>query len=261
VTSDLDVALALADAADEITLARFRAANLSIQTKPDRTEVTDADLAVESRLRELLAENRPDDSVIGEEFEDRMAGARHWIIDPIDGTANFLRGVPVWASLIALREAGGQVSVGVVSAPALGRRWWAQSGGGAYSRELDGSVRSLRVSGITQLGDASFSSSGLKMWNSVGRAQQLVKLSEQVWRTRGYGDFLSYMYLAEGSVDIVCEHDLKIHDIAALVPIITEAGGTISDLAGPLTADSSSVLASNGLLHGQTAELLADFSG
>lgn len=256
--TDLDVALALADAADAITLARFRAANLRIETKPDRTEVTDADLAVESALRERLATARPDDSVIGEEFADHNAGGRHWIIDPIDGTANFLRGLPVWATLIALRDAGGEVIVGVVSAPALGRRWWGQTGSGAYTRDLDGSLRHLQVSRVAALSDASLSSSGLKMWHTVGRAQQLVKLSEQVWRTRGYGDFLSYMYLAEGAVDIVCEHDLKIHDIAALVPIINEAGGQITDLSGPLTAKSSSVLATNGLLHAATAQFLTD---
>jgi histidinol-phosphatase len=258
VTSDLDLALALADAADEITLARFRAKNLRVETKPDRTEVTDADLAVETRLRELLAGGRPDDSVIGEEFADHQAGGRHWIIDPIDGTANFLRGVPVWATLIALRDASGEVVVGVASAPAMGRRWWAQAGGGAYTRDIDGSLRQLQVSGVAAVSDASFSSSGLKMWHSVGRAQQLVRLSEQVWRTRGYGDFLSYMYLAEGAVDIVCEHDLKIHDIAALVPIVSEAGGKITDLAGPLTAASSSVLATNGLLHAATSQFLAE---
>ena len=257
-TSDLDLALALADAADEITLARFRAANLRVETKPDRTEVTDADLAVETRLRELLASERPADSIIGEEFADFQAGGRHWIIDPIDGTANFLRGVPVWATLIALRNEGGAITVGVVSAPALGRRWWAQTGQGAHTRDVDGTTRALEVSGISELADASFSSSGLKMWHSVGRAQQLVKLSEQVWRTRGYGDFLSYMYLAEGALDIVCEHDLKIHDIAALVPIVTEAGGKITDLAGPLTAESSSVLATNARLHAAAAELVRE---
>jgi histidinol-phosphatase len=257
VISDLALALALADAADEISLARFRATNLEVKTKPDRTEVTDADLAVETKLRDLLSDARPDDSIIGEEFEARQTGLRHWIIDPIDGTANFLRGVPIWASLIALRNEAGEVTVGVVSAPALGRRWWAELGNGAFTSDIDGNERRLFVSKISTLEDASFSSSGLKMWNSVGRADELLALSKKVWRTRGYGDFLSYMFLAEGALDIVGEHDLKIHDIAALVPIVSEAGGLITDLHGPLTENSSSVLATNGLLHPLVAQLLS----
>lgn len=255
-TSDLELALSLADAADEITLSRYRSTNLRVETKPDRTEVTDADLAVETRLRELLASERAADSIIGEEFDDFQAGGRHWIIDPIDGTANYLRGLPVWATLIALRDEVGALVVGVVSAPALGRRWWAELGGGAFTRDIDGSERVLAVSKVKKLEDASFSSSGLKMWHSVGREQQLVELSKRVWRTRGYGDFLSYMFLAEGSVDIVGEHDLKLHDIAALVPIIREAGGEITDMRGPLSSASSSVLATNSLLHTVVTEVL-----
>jgi histidinol-phosphatase len=251
VQTDLDLALALAQAADEISLARFRALDLVVETKPDRTEVTDADRSVELKLRALIAEARPTDSVIGEEFENQQSQAspkREWIIDPIDGTANYLRGVPIWATLIALRV-DGELVLGVVSAPALGRRWWAAAGSGAFTLDIDGSVRGLRVSRVSALEHASVSYNNLQLWDSAGYLEPLIALSRRVWRTRAFGDFFSYMLLAEGSVDIVAEHDLKIYDIAALVPIVLEAGGSFSDLNGSLTEASSSVLATNGALR------------
>jgi len=249
---DLALALELADIADSISLARFRAQDLHVETKPDASPVTDADRSVEQALKARLSQARPADALIGEEFgnTDGETGGpkRTWIIDPIDGTANFMRGVPVWASLIAL-SVDGKVVLSVVSAPALGRRWWAAPEIGAWTRDLDGSERMLKVSAIGDLAHASLSYNNLQLWDQSGKLAQLVELSRKIWRTRAYGDFYSYMLLAEGSVDIVTEHDLKIYDIAALVPIVELAGGEFSALNGPLTEDSSSVLATNGKLH------------
>ncbi len=253
--SDLDLALKLADHADEISLKRFRALDLLVESKPDRSPVTDADRAVEAELRSVVADYRPEDTFIGEEFENTGSGNRNWIVDPIDGTANYLRGVPIWASLIALRV-DGVITTSVVSAPALGRRWWAQRGNGAFTMDFNGSVRALQVSKIASLEDASISYNNLQLWDQAGKLNQLLELSRQVWRTRAYGDFYSYMLLAEGSIDLVAEHDLKIYDIAALVPIVEEAGGSFSDLSGPLTESSSSVMASNSLLHNRFQQAL-----
>lgn len=254
--TDLDFALKLAKAADEIALARFRAVDLSVQTKPDRTPVTDADQAVERALRGLIATERPDDSVIGEEFGSDESSNRQWIIDPIDGTANFLRGIPIWGTLIALRI-DGEYALSVVSAPALGRRWWAASGSGAFTEDLDGSTRQIRVSAVKELADAYVSYNSLQQWLGIGKAQQIVDLSAQVWRIRAFGDFLSYMYVAEGIIDAASEPDLKIHDIAALVPIVREAGGQFTALDGELSEETSVVLASNGHLHEQMRSALS----
>lgn len=245
---DLELALALADAADAIALDRFRALDLNIETKPDRTPVTDADRAVETKLRELIALHRPADAFIGEEFENTPNGNRSWIVDPIDGTANYLRGVPVWASLIALRV-DDEIALSVVSAPALGRRWWAERGGGAFTSDIDGAIRPIRVSKVASLANSSISFNSIQQWDRAGLIEPLIQLTREVWRDRAYGDFLSYMYLAEGLLDMVSEHDLKIYDIAALVPIVEEAGGKFSALGGELTPETSSVLATNGLLH------------
>lgn len=255
IISDQDLALKLADAADEISLARFRALDLRIDTKPDSSFVTDADRSVEARLRAILERYRPEDAIFGEEYENTKTANRTWIIDPIDGTANYLRGVPIWASLIALRV-GDEITTSVVSAPALGRRWWAQRGNGAFTSDINGKTRILEVSRIDALEDSSISYNALQLWDQAGKLDKLVKLSRQVWRARAYGDFLSYMYLAEGSLEMVSEHDLKLYDIAALVPIVEEAGGLFSALDGPLTPESSSVLASNGLMHDTFREAL-----
>ena len=247
-SEDLALALELAEVADAISLARFRALDLHVETKPDRSPVTDADRAVELAIKEVLAAKRPEDGIVGEEFGNSGSTTRKWIIDPIDGTANFMRGVPVWASLIAL-SVDGKVVLSVVSAPALGRRWWAAPEIGAWTRDIDGAERSLSVSAIGDLAHASLSYNNLQLWDQSGKLLELLELSRKIWRTRAYGDFYSYMLLAEGSIDIVTEHDLKIYDIAALVPIVELAGGAFSALNGPLTEDSSSVLATNGKLH------------
>ncbi|MEY4425274.1 MAG: hypothetical protein RJB56_901 [Actinomycetota bacterium] len=257
--ADLNLALELADLADSIALERFRALDLKVESKPDRSPVTDADRSVEQALKAVLAAKAPNDALIGEEYgnsDAKQGSNRTWIIDPIDGTANYLRGVPVWASLIALAVDGKPV-VSVVSAPAMGRRWWAAPEIGAFTRDIDGSVRKLAVSGISDLEHASLSYNNLQLWDQAGKAQQLIEFSRQIWRTRAYGDFWSYMLLAEGALEIVTEHDLKIYDIAALVPIVEQAGGEFSALEGPLTAESSSVLATNGKLHKITTRALA----
>lgn len=245
---DLELALALADAADEISLQRFKSLDLVVETKPDRTPVTDADRSVERKIRDLVRQLAPSDYVIGEEFENSGSGSRAWIVDPIDGTANFLRGLPIWATLIALRN-GSQLTTSVVSAPALGRRWWAQKGEGAFTRDVDGEVRKIRVSSVSQLADAYVSYNSIQQWQRIGREKNIEALAEQVWRIRAFGDFLSYMYVAEGAIDAAAEPDLKIYDIAALVPIVEEAGGRFTDLSGELSEESSNVLASNGLIH------------
>ncbi|MCF8528709.1 MAG: histidinol phosphatase [Aquiluna sp.] len=246
--TDLDLALRLADIADEISLSRFRSFDLFVATKPDDTPVTDADQRVELALRQKIALERPNDAIIGEEYSNDSDGDRTWIIDPIDGTANFMRGLPIWATLIALR-ADGIITTSVVSAPALGRRWWANRGNGAFTLDIDGSVRSLQVSDVEDLDNASISYNSLQYWDQSGKLDELISLSRKVWRTRAFGDFLSYMYLAEGALEMVAEHDLKIYDIAALVPIVEEAGGKFSALDGALNDESSSVLATNGKLH------------
>ena len=246
--NDIELLQVLANAADDISLARFRALDLVVEAKPDRTPVTDADRAVEGKLRELLKLYRPTDEVIGEEMDKTGDSNRSWIIDPIDGTANYLRGVPIWGTLIALRV-DGEITTSIISAPALGRRWWAGKGRGAFTKDIDGSVRKITVSKIAKLEDSTLSFNSLEQWRNQGLLEQLLSLSTEVSRTRAYGDFLSYMFVAEGAIEIASEHDLKIHDIAALVPILTEAGGRITDLQGELTEDSSSVIATNSLLH------------
>ena len=254
--TDQDLTLKLADAADEISLARFRALDLRVEAKPDASPVTDADRSVEERLRAILQRHRPEDAIIGEEFANQGEGARTWIIDPIDGTANYLRGIPIWASLIALRV-DDEITTSVVSAPALGRRWWAQRGNGAFTKDIDGRIRLIETSKVSDLAASSISYNSLQLWDQAGKLDELVTLSRQVWRTRAFGDFLSYMYLAEGALEMVSEHDLKLYDIAALVPIVEEAGGTFTAIDGPLTAESSSVLATNTLLHDEFMKALS----
>jgi histidinol-phosphatase len=280
---DLQLALRLADAADAISRERYLSLDLEISTKPDKTPVTDADRAIERAIIDILSTERGDDFMLGEEFgeqpgrvgEHEIRDAEHphrqWIIDPIDGTSNFLRGVPVWATLIALAIDGEPV-VGVVSAPALGKRWWAALGNGAWvdeSRdplsnipvpdELDGRLvtpmhavaepRRLAVSSVANLADASISYNSLQQWDQAGYLDKLVGLSRKVWRTRAYGDMWSYMLVAEGVVDVAGEFDLKPYDMAALMPIVREAGGTFTSIDGHADCWHGSALATNGHLH------------
>ncbi|MBI2698275.1 MAG: histidinol-phosphatase [Mycobacterium sp.] len=254
--SDLQFALALADQADEVTRARFGALDLRVDTKPDLTPVTDADQAVESQLREAIAGGRPGDSVLGEEFGGTTSWhGRQWIIDPIDGTKNFVRGVPVWASLIALLDDGVPV-VGVVSAPALHRRWWAARGQGAFASMAGAAPRRLSVSAVAQLDSASLSFSSLTGWADIGLRGHFIELTDAVWRVRAYGDFLSYCLLAEGAVDIAAEPEVSVWDLAALDVLVHEAGGRFTSLDGTVGPHGGSAVATNGLLHDEVLQRL-----
>lgn len=245
---DLRLAHVLADAVERITMARFRAEDLVVQTKPDLTPVSDADRAAEELLRAQLARTRPRDAVEGEEFGRTGHGPRRWVLDPIDGTKNFVRGVPVWATLIALVD-GDTPVVGLVAAPALQRRWWAARGAGAYAGRSLSAARRLQVSGVTDLADASLSYSSLGGWDRLGRREGLLALMAACWRSRAYGDFWSYMLVAEGGVDIAAEPELNTYDMAALVPVVTEAGGSFTGLDGRPGCWSGHALATNGALH------------
>ena len=246
---DLALALELADAADAITLDRFEASDLKVKSKPDMTPVSDADVAVEEVLRERLAEARPGDSIVGEEFGgETVFEGRQWVIDPIDGTKNFVRGVPVWATLISLLV-DGQPVLGVVSAPALARRWYAAQGSGAWRTFNKGSLKRLEVSHVSELADASLAMSSLEGWKARGLQENFIALSERTWRLRGYGDFFGYCLVAEGAVDIAAEPEVSVWDLAALSVLVTEAGGTFSSLAGEPGPHGGDAIATNGLLH------------
>jgi histidinol-phosphatase len=246
---DLALALILADRADALTSARFGALDLHIETKPDLTPVTDADRAVETQLRKVLAHERPTDSIVGEEFGgDTTFTGRQWIIDPIDGTKNFVRGVPVWASLIALLQDGVPV-VGVVSAPALQRRWWAVDGQGAFLTVDGGPPRQLSVSSVAHLNSASLSFSSLSGWAHRGLRERFITLTDAVWRVRAFGDFLSYCLVAEGAVDIAAEPEVSVWDLAALDILVREAGGRLTGLDGIGGPHHGSAVATNGLLQ------------
>jgi histidinol-phosphatase len=255
-TDDLRLAHLLADDADSITMSRFRALDLRVTTKPDLTPVTDADTAVEEALRRTLSRARPRDAVHGEELDDTGWGPRRWVIDPIDGTKNFVRGVPVWGTLIALMI-NDQVAVGVVSAPALSRRWWASLGGGAYAGKSLMSPTPCRVSQVAEVEDASLSYASIGGWVEAGLGQPFVDLLRTCWRTRAYGDFWSYMLVAEGAVDIACEPDLSLHDMAACSIIVTEAGGRFTDLDGRPGPHGPGACATNGLLHDAVLQQLS----
>ena len=257
VAADLELASTLADRADEITLARFGALDLRVDTNPDLSPVTDADEAVEVEIRAILARQRPDDAIFGEEQGGTpILEGRQWVVDPIDGTKNFVRGVPVWASLIALLEDGIPI-VGMVSAPALNRRWWAGRGLGAHTRAADSPTRRLSVSSVADLDAASLSFSDLSGWADLGLRDQFVTLTDAVWRVRAYGDFFSYCLLAEGAVDIACEPEVKLWDLAALDVVVREAGGEFTNVDGRPGPHGGSAVATNGLLHSAVLAALA----
>ena len=253
---DLSFALDLADLADGIAMASFRAIDLVVETKPDLTPVSEADRAVERAIREQLAARRPDDAVLGEEYGQQGTARRRWVIDPIDGTKNYVRGVPVWATLIALLD-GDDVVVGVVSAPALARRWWAAAGLGAFATDPGSpQPRRLQVSAVGALADASFSYSDSVGWAERGAGEGLGTLLSGTWRQRAYGDFWSHMMVAEGVVDIAAEPQLESYDMAALVPIVQEAGGLLTAFDGGSAIAGGSALSSNGLLHAELVRLV-----
>jgi histidinol-phosphatase len=255
---DLELALELADVADSTTLERFLAEDLVVENKPDLTPVSEADRAVERTIREMLANARPRDVVLGEEYgtgEVAREGARRWIVDPIDGTKNYVRGIPVWATLLALEE-GGEVMVAAVSAPALHRRWWAARGRGAFMTDGVERQRRLRVSAVRELADAQLSFAGFEDWEEKGLLDALLELGRRCWRTRAFGDFWGYMLVAEGGVEIACEPVVELWDLAAPKLIVEEAGGRFTDLSGEPRADGGSGLGTNGLLHDAALEIL-----
>ncbi|MFT3872539.1 MAG: inositol monophosphatase family protein [Nocardioides sp.] len=259
-TDDLRLAHVLADDADSLTEARFRALDLHVMNKPDLTPVTEADLAVEEALRRTLSRVRSRDAVIGEEHGSSGHSQRQWIIDPIDGTKNFVRGVPVWATLIAL-AVDGEVVVGVVSAPALQRRWWASTGAGAWTgRSLVKATR-CQVSDVRRLEDASLSYASLGGWDERDRLDDFLALARRCWRTRAYGDFWSYMLLAEGAVDLAAEPELFVYDMAALDVIVREAGGRFTALDGSDGPWGGNAIASNGHLHEAALSFLGTARG
>ena len=259
-SAELEFALTLADIADEISLARYRALDLVITTKPDKSPVTDADKSVETAISSAIHGKYPNDGIVGEEFGtsgSRGSRDRYWVIDPIDGTKNFLRGVPTWATLIALVE-NENVVASVVSSPALYRRWYASVGGGAFvtegasgagsQGEAKSDPRKLAVSKVSQLSDASIAYSDFQGWGA--RRANFEKLLDGAWRTRGLGDFWSHILVAEGAVDVAIEPSLALWDMAALDLIVREAGGKFTSLDGVDGPFGPNAISTNGVLHG-----------
>lgn len=248
---ELDLALDLADIADRITMARFRAHDLLVESKPDMTPVSEADREVEQVLRDLLTADRPDHIVMGEEFGTSGRGDWMWIIDPIDATMNYVRGIPVFATLIALTR-GGRTEVGVVSAPGLGRRWWAGRSLGAF---VNGEP--IKVSAVSRVADAQLSINSLFDFEDHGVGAGGFALSRKAWRTRGFGDFWSHMMVAEGTVDVAAEPIVAPWDLAALQVIVEEAGGRFTDFSGSETFSGGQAVSTNGLIHDEVLAILA----
>ena len=239
---DLELALALADVADGIALPRFRS-GLAVDVKADLTPVTEADRAVEAELRRMLAAERPDDAILGEELGASAGGTRRWVVDPIDGTRNYARGIPVWATLVALEEAG-TVLLGVVSAPALGRCWWAERGVGAF---VDGEP--ICVSSVDRVEDAVL---------SFANEDRVPDLAQRAWHARGFGDFWAHVLVAEGAVDGAIDAEgVSEWDLAAVQVVVEEAGGRFTDASGERRIDSGTAVCSNGLLHDDLLAALA----
>jgi histidinol-phosphatase len=249
-SADLDLARRITDAADAVTLGRFRATDLRVDRKPDRTPVTDADVACEDEVRRLLAAERPDDAVLGEERGGDPVAGRYWIVDPIDGTKNYSRGVPVFATLLAL-VVGDEPVVGIVSAPALGRRWWAARGLGAFTSDVARGIEAapIGVSGVSELGDAYVSTTDLDYWRGIGAQDRWLALTRETWESRAFGDFLHHVLVAEGLLDAAVEPGASAWDLAAPAVVVREAGGRLTDLAGAERIDGGDALATNGRLH------------
>lgn len=259
---DLRLAHVLADNADSLSMASFGSADLTVTEKPDMTLVTNADHEVETAIRRMLKSSRTRDGILGEEEGEALGSTgesgRRWIIDPIDGTHNFVRGVPVWATLIAL-EVDGEIVASVVSAPALQRRWWASTGAGAFTGKSLMGARQIQVSKIAAIENASFAYSSLHGWEDIGRLDGFVELTRRCWRTRGYGDFWPHMMVAEGAVDIAAEPELSVWDMAALDIIVTEAGGSFTSLAGEAGPWGQNALSTNGRLQDAAMAFLSYF--
>jgi histidinol-phosphatase len=246
----VSLAQQLADEADAMTMARFRARDLAVDTKPDLSPVTEVDRRVEEMLRERIAARRPGDGVLGEEFGAEGSGGTRWIVDPIDGTKNYVRGIPVFATLIAV-ESDGRLVAGVASAPALHRRWWAVRGRGAFA---DGVA--IRVSRVAALEDAQLCFTGALGFERKGMGERFLALARRCWRNRGFGDFWQHVLVAEGSADVAVEPEVSLWDLAALQVIVEEAGGRFTDLSGVPRPDGGSAVSTNGLLHDEVLAIL-----
>jgi histidinol-phosphatase len=256
IDADLSFALELADVADEIALARFRATDLVVETKPDLTPVSEADRAAEKALRARIESERPGDGVVGEEFgETTVDNGRRWILDPIDGTMNFVRGIPNWGTLIALEQEG-EVVVGVASAPALHRRWWAARGAGAFANG-----ERIRVSRVAAVEDALLCYTYAPAFDVYGLGEQFRALAARCWQARGFGDYWGHMLVAEGSADIAVEPVMNLWDNAPLIVIVEEAGGRFTDLQGRRTIDGEGAVTTNGLLHDDVLEAIGRAGG
>jgi histidinol-phosphatase len=250
VGSDLAFALALADVADAITMRHFRSPALAVETKADLTPVSVADRAAEEALRQAIAGERPGEAVVGEELGGEGDSAARWILDPIDGTKHYVRGIPLWATLIALERDGAMVA-GVASAPALGGRWWAERGAGAFANG-----EPIRVSTVSRIEEASFSHAGIHSFDARGHGGALRALSERAWMERAYGDFWQHMLVAEGRLDFAVEAFVNLWDLAAVQVIVEEAGGRFTDFEGVARPDGGSGLSSNGHLHDEVLAAL-----
>jgi histidinol-phosphatase len=246
-SDDLRLALSLADAADAITMHHFQSSTLAVRTKSDRTPVSEADEAAERAIREQLGRERPDDGILGEEFGVQAGSGRRWIIDPIDATKNYVRGIPVFATLIALDG-----EIGVVSAPALGRRWWASRGEGAFCNG-----RAIGVSAIDEISAAQLCYDDVPGFERFGLGKPFLDLARRCLRTRGFGDFWSHMLVAEGAAEIAVEPEVAHWDMAAVQVIVEEAGGRFTNLLGERRADGGSGVSTNGLLHDAVLAALA----
>ncbi len=253
-SADLELALQALELADRITLSAFRRPSLAVETKADLSPVTEADRATEVAIRELIARERPGDAVLGEEMGSTGSGARRWFIDPIDGTVNFVRGIPVWATLLGL-EVDGSMQLGAVSAPALGRRWWAERGEGAFAAAPQGRAERVHVSSVAALSGSGISSASIA---DFPEPERVVELAQKVKRDRGFGDFWSHMLVAEGACEVGLDPVVSVWDIAPLQVIVEEAGGKFTDFAGTRRLDGGSALSSNGLVHD---DVIAALSG
>jgi histidinol-phosphatase len=247
-------AVELLEETDPLVLRHVKT-GLRISTKPDATLVTQADTEVETFIRERIGSAFPSHGLVGEEFADEAGdGETRWIIDPIDGTHNLVRGIPVFATLLAVERAGELVAA-AVSAPALQRRWHAAKGEGASVRDLLGE-RAIRVSAIAQLAEAQVVWSGLRPLEAAGYGPAIAALGRQAWRDRGFGDFWGYMLVAEGAADAMLEIGPTVWDLAAPALIVREAGGRLTDFAGRDSYAGPQALASNGRLHAALVEVL-----
>ena len=256
--AELEFALGLAEIATAITKPHYDNRSFSLDWKSNHTEVTEADRDSEQAISDEVLAKRPDHALFGEEhglIGDPDSPWR-WIVDPIDGTSNFVRGIPVWATLVALTHVDHGAVLGVVAAPALHRRWWAARGLGAFVWTPDTGVHRMRVSATDRLEDAQLSVTFSQGWDVLGLTDRLVQLQQQAYRARGFGDFWQHMLVAEGAIDAAIDAvGLSSYDLAAIMPIVEEAGGTFTDRLGERTFNNNTAVSSNGLLHASIVPL------